>query len=157
MTEISRLFDCTPQAVFDVLTDGWTYATWVVGAARIRKVDPEFPAVGSKIHHSVGSWPILISDTTEIEECEPPRVLQLKVAAWPAGEGRVRITCEPEGDKTRVTMFETSISGPAKLIPAPLESLALRLRNKETLQRLAYLAESGVRSEHGPREPTRPA
>jgi uncharacterized protein YndB with AHSA1/START domain len=155
MTETSRLFDCTPQAVFDVLTDGWTYATWVVGAARIRKVDPEFPAVGSEIHHSVGSWPILISDTTEIEVCEPPRLLQLRVAAWPAGEGRVRITCEPEGDKTRVTMFETSISGPAKLIPGPLESLALKLRNKETLQRLAYLAESGVRSEHGPHEPTR--
>jgi len=155
MTETSRLFACTPQAVFDVLTDGWTYATWVVGAARIRKVDPGFPAPGSRIHHSVGSWPILISDTTEIEECEPPRLLQLRVAAWPAGEGRVRITCEPEGDKTRVTMFETSISGPAKLIPGPLESLALKLRNKETLQRLAYLAESGVRSENGPQEPTR--
>ena len=155
MTETTRMFDCTPQAVFDVLTDGWTYATWVVGAARIRKVDEEFPAVGSRIHHSVGAWPVLISDTTEIEECEPPRLLQLKVAAWPAGAGRVRIVCEEEGDRTRVTMHETSVSGPATLIPAPLEALALRLRNEETLKRLAYLAESGARSKNGPRERTR--
>jgi uncharacterized protein YndB with AHSA1/START domain len=155
MTETSRLFNCTPQAVFDVLTDGWTYATWVVGAARIRDVDADFPAVGSQIHHSVGSWPLLISDRTESERCEPPRLLQLKVAAWPAGAGRVLITCEPEGEQTRVTMYETSVSGPAKLIPKPLEALALRLRNKETLQRLAYLAESGARSKNGPREPTR--
>lgn len=155
MTETTRMFDCTPQAVFDVLTDGWTYATWVVGAARIRKVDEEFPAVGSRIHHSVGAWPVLISDTTEIEECEPPRLLQLRVAAWPAGAGRVRILCEEEGDRTRVTMHETSVAGPAKLIPAPLEAVALRMRNQETLMRLAYLAESGVRSKNGPREPTR--
>lgn len=155
MTEISRMFNCTPQAVFDVLTDGWTYATWVVGAARIRAVDEDFPAVGSKIHHSVGAWPFLISDRTEIEECEPPRLLQLRVAAWPAGAGRVRIVCDEEGDQTRVTMFEESISGPAKLIPQPVESIALRLRNEETLKRLAYLAESGARSENGPHEPTR--
>jgi uncharacterized protein YndB with AHSA1/START domain len=155
MTETVRMFHCTPQAVFDVLTDGWTYATWVVGAARIRKVDEDFPAVGSQIHHSVGSWPILISDRTEIEKCEPPRLLQLKVAAWPAGAGRVRITCDEEGDQTRVTMHETSISGPATLIPPPVESLMLRLRNTETLKRLAYLAESGARSKNGPREPTR--
>jgi hypothetical protein len=67
----------------------------------------------------------------------------------------VLITCEPEGDQTRVTMHEKSISGPATLIPPPVEALALRLRNKETLQRLAYLAESGARSKNGPREPTR--
>jgi uncharacterized protein YndB with AHSA1/START domain len=155
MTETTRMFNCTPQAVFDVLTDGWTYATWVVGAARIRAVDADFPAVGAQIHHSVGAWPLLISDRTEIEECEPPRLLQLRVAAWPAGAGRVRIVCDEEGDKTRVTMFEESISGPAKLIPQPLEAIALRLRNKETLKRLAYIAESGARSKNGPREPTR--
>jgi uncharacterized protein YndB with AHSA1/START domain len=155
MTETVRMFNCSPQAVFDVLTDGWTYATWVVGAARIRKVDEDFPSVGAQIHHSVGSWPLLISDRTVVEKCEPPRELQLRVAAWPAGAGRVRILCDPEGDQTRVTMYEKSISGPAKLIPPPLESAALRLRNAETLKRLAYLAESGARSKNGPHEPTR--
>ena len=37
MNEVSRIFRCSPEAVFDVLSDGWSYATWVVGAARDRK------------------------------------------------------------------------------------------------------------------------
>jgi hypothetical protein len=43
-------------------------------------------------------------------------------------------------------MVETAVSGPAKLIPAPVESMLLRLRNVEALKRLAYLAEGGARS-----------
>ena len=50
MSETTRMFNCTPQAVFDVLTDGWTYATWVVGAARIRAVDENFRA-------TIFEWP----------------------------------------------------------------------------------------------------
>ena len=39
MSRNTRMMSCTPQDVFDVLSDGWSYATWVVGAARIRDVD----------------------------------------------------------------------------------------------------------------------
>ena len=49
-----RLFDCTPDDVFAVLGDGWLYPVWVVGAARMRDVDPEWPAEGANIHHSLG-------------------------------------------------------------------------------------------------------
>jgi hypothetical protein len=147
MSRTSRLMSCTPQDVFDVLSDGWTYATWVVGAARIRSVDDGYPAPGKRIHHSVGMWPVLVNDETRAEECEAPHVLQLRVKAWPAGEGQVRIVCEPKGDGTEVTIFEQAVSGPATLIPRPAEDLMLHLRNKETLRRLAYLAESGARSE----------
>ena len=38
-----------------MLSDGWSYATWVVGAARIRDVDDGWPTVGTKIHHPSGS------------------------------------------------------------------------------------------------------
>ncbi|HET6626293.1 MAG TPA: SRPBCC family protein [Nocardioidaceae bacterium] len=152
MSEISRVMDCSPQAVFDVLSDGWTYATWVVGAARIRSVDESFPAPGAKIHHSVGLWPALINDDTEVDHVHPPHELQLRVRAWPTGEGEVRIVCEPEGDKTRVTIHETAVTGPARLVPKPVEDAMLRVRNTETLKRLAYLAESGARSKHGPHE-----
>lgn len=147
MSETTRMMKCTPEAVFDVLSDGWTYATWVVGAARIREVEAGFPAPGTKIHHSVGAWPLMISDETEVEKFDAPHEMQLRVAAWPAGEGRVHIRCEPEGENTRVVMFEEAISGPAKFIPKPIESTILRLRNLEALKRLAYLAESGARSE----------
>ena len=46
--------------------------TWAVGAARIREVDEDWPAVGARIHHSVGAWPVLISDTTVVEEVDAP-------------------------------------------------------------------------------------
>lgn len=144
--------NCSPKAVFDVLSDGWTYATWVVGAARIRSVDESFPAPGSKIHHSVGLWPALISDNTEVEHVDPPHELQLRVRAWPTGEGQVNIICEPDGERTKVTMIEKAVSGPARLIPTPAENLILRVRNTETLKRLAYLAESGARSRDGAHE-----
>jgi uncharacterized protein YndB with AHSA1/START domain len=149
MSEVSRVMDCSPQAVFDVLSDGWTYATWVVGASRIREVEEAFPAHGTKIHHSVGLWPFLINDDTEVEKVEPPREIQLRVRAWPTGEGQVNIICEPhEGNQTKVTIIETAVSGPAKLIPRPVEDAMLKVRNIETLKRLGYLAESGARSKH---------
>lgn len=142
MSRNTRIMDCSPQDVFDVLTDGWTYATWVVGAARIRFVDKDFPAVGAKVHHSVGLWPLLISDDTEVEQVDVPHEFQLRVKAWPTGEGRVRFTCIPRGEQTEVVVEETAISGPAALIPAPIEDVLLRVRNNETLRRLAYLAEN---------------
>jgi hypothetical protein len=137
---------CTPQAVFDVLSDGWTYVTWVVGASRIRGVDADFPKPGSKVHHSVGVWPLVIDDQTEVESVDAPREMQLLASVWPAGKGRVHITCVPQGDRTEVTMDEQVVSGPGRLVPTPVEGALLRLRNKETLKRLAFLAESGARS-----------
>lgn len=152
MSKATRLMDCSPQAVFDVLSDGWTYATWVVGAARIRAVDHDFPAAGTKIDHSVGMWPFLISDETKAVSIDEPHEFELVVAAWPAGEARVHIMCEARGDQTQVTMIEHAISGPAKFLPKPVADAMLHLRNVETLKRLGYLAESGARSEHGPHE-----
>ena len=95
MSRNTRMMNCTPQDVFDVLADGWSYANWVVGAARIRDVDPEWPAVGSKIHHSVGLWPLLISDSTEVDHVDPPHQLRLKVRLWPTGSGVVRRSVAP--------------------------------------------------------------
>src|SRR5664279_3568165 len=108
MSRTTRVMRCAPEAVFAVLEDGWTYATWVVGAARIRGVDPGFPAAGTAIHHSVGAWPLLLSDTTTVEQVDAPHDLTLRVRAWPAGDGIVRLTLRPSGLSTEVTLEAVS-------------------------------------------------
>ena len=130
------------EAVWKVLSDGWSYATWVVGASRVRDVDPGWPDVGTQIHHSVGLWPALINDSTEVLRSEPPRELVLKARAWPTGAAEVAITIEPKGPAAcRVTITEDAIEGPAKLIPKPARQLMIHPRNVEALLRLALLAE----------------
>jgi hypothetical protein len=144
MSRTVRQFDCSPADVFSVLSDGWSYATWVVGAARIRDVDADWPAPGSSIHHSVGFWPLLIHDHTDVEAVQEPHLLQLIARAWPTGEARVLIRIEPvAGDpaKSLVSIEEDAVSGPSKLIPPPLIHPMLKARNNEALRRLAYLAE----------------
>jgi hypothetical protein len=138
---------CTAQDVWAVLEDAWSYGMWVVGAARIRDVEMHWPQVGSKIHHSVGAWPVLLSDHTEVERMEPDALLQLRVKAWPTGEGRVTITIKPLGEgETEVVMEEQAISGPATLLPKPAQDFMLDMRNKEALLRLSYIAEHHARS-----------
>ncbi|GGM82205.1 polyketide cyclase [Terrabacter tumescens] len=141
MSTTTRTIHATPDAVFDVLSDGWSYSQWVVGASRVRDVTPGWPAEGSHIHHSVGAWPMLIDDATTVRACERPALLELTVRAWPSGEGIVRISCRPNGAGTDVTMEEDATKGPATLFPKAARDLVLDRRNRESLQRLAILAE----------------
>ena len=141
MEKISRDCSSTPQQVFDVLADGWLYASWVVGAARIREVDPAWPIVGSRIHHSVGPWPLLIDDETVVMEYDPPRSLVLRAKGWPVGEAIVRIEVAARPGGCTVSISEDVTAGPGKFVPAPLRQAAIRWRNRETVQRLVLLAQ----------------
>lgn len=141
MSLSERVVAAAPERVFAVLSDGWTYGGWVVGSSRIRSVDAEWPSQGSEIHHSVGVWPLLIDDTTSVEDCDSPRRLQLRVRAWPGGEGRAVITTEPDLTGCVVRIEECAVKGPAVMIPKVLAEKLLHWRNNETLRRLAFLAE----------------
>jgi len=127
--------------VFAVLADGWLFAVWVVGASRIRDVDPTWPRPGAEIHHSVGAWPLLLDDTTTVVESQPDRMMHLRARAWPAGEADVLITIDPTPSGCRVTIVEDAAKGPAVLIPQPITDVMLNWRNTETLRRLGYIAE----------------
>lgn len=142
MATVSQTVTAPIDRVWNVLSDGWLYPLWVVGAARIRDVDPSWPKVGSRIHHSVGLWPVLIDDNTEVLEVEPGTVIRLRARAWILGEANVRITLAESGGGTEVSLAEEPVSGPGKWIPAPLLAGGLTQRNIETLRRLAYIAES---------------
>lgn len=136
-----RRVQASPDAVFAVPADGWAYAQWVVGAARIRAVDDGFPQPGTHVHHSIGVWPLLLSDTTAVESWDPPRQAVLTARAWPTGAARVVVRCEPVSGGTDVTIWEDAVAGPQRLVPKPLRTVALSLRNRESLRRLALLAE----------------
>lgn len=145
MSRTSRPVSATPEQVWSVLEDGWLYALWVVGAARMRDVDEAWPAVGSRLHHSVGTWPLLIDDTTEVLEVEENRRLLLLARGWPAGQAHVEITLEPRGTDTVMTIVEQATAGPGALIPKAIQDPQLHLRNIEALRRLALLVEGRTR------------
>ena len=127
-----------PEQVYAVLADGWTYAGWVVGATHIRDVDENWPAVGSRIHHSVGVWPLQLEDETRVRSVLPGTSLDLDAKAWPFGVAHVRFELSPTPNGgTRVTMAEKAVSGPGALLPEAAQALFLTPRNTETLKRLA--------------------
>ena len=141
MSVNSRVIKTVPERVWDVLADGWLYPVWVVGATRMRDVDTEWPAQGAKLHHSVGVWPLVLSDDTEVLECEPRQLLRLRARGWPAGEAEVAITLSATGADTLVEISEDLVSGPGLLVPEPARAPMIKLRNTETLRRLAFIAE----------------
>ncbi|MCR2764398.1 SRPBCC family protein [Microbacterium sp. zg.B48] len=141
MSRNVRLLQCAPEDVFEVLGDGWLFPSWVVGASRMREVDPSWPRAGSRLHHSFGVWPVLINDATLVEEYRPPHRMVMRARGWPIGEARVTLDVKPRGDSTVVRIQEEAVAGPGRFVPAPLLDLGLHWRNAETLHRLAYLAE----------------
>lgn len=146
MAEVGRVIGASPEEIFKVLADGWSYGSWVVGAAHTRDVDPDWPAVGARLHHRVGPWPVSIDDSTRVVAMERGRLLELDARAWPAGAARVRVTLEPlDADRTRVRIAEHLSSSKARHIPRMLQDLVLVPRNRECLARLDDLAVHHVR------------
>lgn len=133
--------EAPPEAVWAVLADGWLFASWVVGASRVRHVDASWPAPGAEIHHSFGVWPAVLDDTTTVLSAEPARELVLRPKGWPVGEATVRLRLAADGTGTSVTMEEDATAGPGRVVPPPVRRLALTPRNVESLRRLALIAE----------------
>ena len=141
MATNTRDIAATPDQVWDVLSDGWLYPLWVVGATRMRDVDDTWPAEGAALHHSVGVWPVVLDDETRVLESHPGRSIRLRAKAWPGGEAEVLISLEAQGEKTRVSIQEKTVSGPGSLLPQVLEDPLMKIRNNETLNRLAHVVE----------------
>src|ERR671933_372953 len=106
MLEVTRKVDAPPERVWAVLSDGWLYPSWVVGASRMRAVSDNWPDVGARLHHSAGVWPAVVNDETIVLESEPPRRLKLQAKGWPAGEATIEVRIESDGSECKVTMLE---------------------------------------------------
>jgi hypothetical protein len=142
MSRNVRTVTVPPSVVWEVLADGWLYPIWVVGAARMREVEEHWPAVGAKLHHSVGIWPALINDNTEVLESQPDRLLKLRTRGWPAGEAEVVVRLSSVGGGTEITLDEDAVAGPGLLVPPPARAAVLKWRNTEALRRLCFIVEN---------------
>ncbi|HET9196695.1 MAG TPA: SDR family NAD(P)-dependent oxidoreductase [Solirubrobacterales bacterium] len=132
----------SPQKVFEILGDPEQYPRWVVGAAGIRDYDEDFPAVGSRFHHKVGSWPVGLKDHTEVTAVEPPDRIVLKAKARPLGTATIAIDLAESAGGTVLTMEEVPGDRLTSLLAGnPLADAALRVRNAEALARLKRLVE----------------
>src|SRR6476659_6586262 len=94
MAEASVTVSASPERVFEVLSDGWQYAGWVVGSVKVRAVESDWPRPGTRIHHAVGAWPMILQDETKVEVCEAPSHLVLLARGRPLGEARVDLRME---------------------------------------------------------------
>lgn len=139
-----RRMRCTSEDVFRVLSNAWLYPSWVVGATRMRDIDETWPAVGARLHHSVGVWPLFIDDTTSSVEWQPPHRMVMRARGWPIGEARIVIEAKDVAGGCVVRIHEEPVRGPATLLVRALTDPPLYWRNTETLRRLAYLAEGGA-------------
>ncbi len=129
-----------PEAVWAVLATPGAYAYWVVGSKRIRDADEAFPAVGTKLHHTIGVGPLTLNDHTEVLVSEPPRRLKLRAKGRPVGTASVELTMEPCDGGTNVSIVEDPDQIYTPLKYNPLVQLATRVRNAESLMRLEELA-----------------
>ena len=140
MTTNHRHMPVAPEAVWDVLADPFQYAHWVVGSKEIRAADADFPAQGTRFHHSVGIGPLTVRDHTEVVESARPRLLHLQAKARPLGTATVVMEITATAGGTLVSMSERPDGLYSPLALNPLVHIATKLRNAESLRRLEALA-----------------
>ena len=140
MATNERFMAVPPEAVWDVLADPGGYAYWVVGSKRIRDAEPDWPAPGSKFHHTIGVGRLTLDDHTVSLEADPPRRLKLRAKGRPAGTATVVLELEPHAGGTLVQITENPDGVYAPMALNPVVHVATKLRNAESLMRLEELA-----------------
>lgn len=124
------------EDVYDVLADPETYPAWLIGAQRIRSVDPDFPRPGSEFQHSVGPAPeASVDDRTRALEADRPHRLDLEVHAGPF-HGVVDFELHRSAAGTSEVCLRESATGALALL-TPLLRPIVYARNGRSLRRLA--------------------
>lgn len=138
---VRRMTTATPEQVWAVISDGWTYPAWVVGAPRMRAVTPDWPARGAELHHSFGLWPAMVNDKTVSLRCHEARRLVMEAHGWPFGEAVISLEITPTADGCEISISEDVSAGPGFGVPAFVRQPLIRARNREVLRRLSFVAE----------------
>lgn len=126
-------------AVWACLADAGSFASWVSGTARIRGWDPGWPAVGTRLHHCWGPWPVRVRDSTTVTRCEGPSRLELRARVGAIATVRITIRLIASDCGTRIVLREDVEAGLAARVPG-LTRWVQRWRNRRSVARLARLA-----------------
>lgn len=140
MATNERYMPVSPEAVWDALADAGGYGYWVVGSKEIRDADPDWPAPGSKFHHTVGFGPFEVKDHTVALEAARPGLLSLRAKGRPLGTAKVTLKMTELDGGTLVRMTENPDGLTSVLAFNPLMQLLTIGRNAESLMRLEELA-----------------
>src|SRR5688572_593950 len=126
----------SPAAVFEVLSDPFTYAGWVVGTSEITGADPDWPEIGSTFSYRVGVPPAVWSGITEVVAYEEDRLLSLRTVL-PIGAVAIEIDVEETDGGSYITMTEV----PALRLVQQVLDAGFHVRNAQSLAYLKGLVE----------------
>jgi hypothetical protein len=138
----NALVRADPSAVWAVLADGHSYDQWVVGTQAVRSVDPGWPQEGTSLHYTVGLGRFRLKDRTTVRLVEPGKCLELEALVRPVGSVRISIQILRWGEDSVVVVDEHPLRGPSWALENPITELAMTLRNRAMLHRLASVVES---------------
>jgi hypothetical protein len=141
MAYTSREIAAPPAAVWAVLVDAERYPDWLVGAARIRDVDDEWPAVGSQFHHRVGLGWASIPDSSEVLDLEYCRMLRLAVRARPLISAVATFRLVGDADRTMLSLEEEPQIRSVGNLVRPVMDPPIHVRNHRSLRQLARIVE----------------
>jgi uncharacterized protein YndB with AHSA1/START domain len=142
--QVTGRTSASPERVWALLADPYSYAEWVAGTNAVEAADPTWPAQGTWLRHRFGPWPLQVRDATSVLACEPPRHLVLHALARPVAEVWVEIWVRPAGDgRCEVTLREDVVGGWAARL-CPISEPIQRWRNRRSLRNLLALAEIPV-------------
>ena len=128
------------RAVWSVLADPRLYANWVVGASATRRVEGNWPAVGSVLHHTQA---LGVSDTTSVLESAPPWRMVMEARIRPVAVMKVSVDLDGYGEETHLVLREEVVGGAVAVLPKASVDWLIWLRNRESVRRLKELAEMG--------------
>ncbi|WP_225803307.1 SRPBCC family protein [Streptomyces sp. NK15101] len=148
MAQWNRLIEAPPDAVWAVLSDGRSYARFVVGTHESWEQDGQWPVAGAELGYTLKLGPWSYQGRTVSRVCEPVHRLELE-ARTHLGSARIAFRIEPWGDGTLVVVDEHPLQGPAARWHNSGADALLRWRHRKMLDRLDRVAVSTRDRAHG--------
>jgi uncharacterized protein YndB with AHSA1/START domain len=139
MASAELVIETDRDAVWAVIADPTTYPEWLVGAKRIRAVDPGWPAPGTRFHHRVGFGPVTFDDHTTVLEVDLSRRLALRIRATFLLQAIVRFELRDDPGGTHVRFEEEPARRLIGNIVRPVLDPLTHGRNAASLRQLSEL------------------